>query len=87
MEILLLLFLFSTLDKNGDMKDMMRSFLSFYRENRELIAMLANAKTSPAPEPEGEKEEKKSRPVQSERSGAENIPSSILEEFLKKNAV
>ena len=40
MEMLLLLFLFSTLDKNSNLKETLQSFLGFYRETRDLISML-----------------------------------------------
>ena len=84
MEILLLLFLLSTLDKNSDLKQTLQSFLHFYRENRELISLLtgsgapAEAQSAAAPPAE----EKKSRSPQEGR----NDSMKILEDFLLRNA-
>lgn len=62
--LLLLLLLFS--DRNRDPKAALSSLLSFYRENRELLASIAAARTenaSPAPASEPPaREQTKSRP-------------------------
>ncbi len=91
METLILLFLLISLDKDPALKDSLRNFLGFYRENRELIS--AVLKTSPeglaaepggAPSMQSAKQpsappaaEKKSRP---EQDGSLRI----LEEYLKR---
>lgn len=82
MEILLLFFLFlAQNDRNA--KDTVESFLHFYKENRDLIAMLTNAGSDrPAPAPSPSEEDKKTDPPE---NGAD--PASILEAFLKRNAV
>lgn len=80
MEILLLFLLF-LVQNDRNAKDTVESFLRFYKENRGLIAMLTNADSDrPAPAPS--KEDKKTDPPE---NGAD--PASILEAFLKRNAV
>lgn len=85
MEMLMLLFLLSTLDKNADLAGKLRSTLAFYRENKDLINMLRGAmeQTQPSSSPSGEHAEKKeSRPSEERADSAK-----ILEEYLKRNAV
>ena len=85
MEPLLLLFVLSTLDKNNDLKHTLESFLRFYRENRELITMLAGkdgAGKPPAKEPEPCAEKKESRPPV-----RENGSMKILEEYLNRSSI
>ncbi len=83
MEPILLLFLLSTIDKNPDLKEKLHSFLVFYKENRDLFAMLAGAqKGAPEPEKTPDTEQKENRPSQSEKDGSVRI----LEEYLKRCA-
>ena len=44
MEILLLLFVLSSIEQDPSLKRSLASFLSFYKENRELVASLVSAK-------------------------------------------
>ena len=82
METLLLLFVLSTLDKNTDLKHTLESFLRFYRENRDLIAMLTSG-LGGAPAKEADPEpQKESRPPERENDSVK-----ILEEYLKRTAV
>ena len=84
MEPLLLLFVLSTLDKNNDLKQTLQSFLRFYRENRELVAMLAgkDGGSKPAQPSEPCAEKKESRPPV-----RENDSMKILEEYLNRSAM
>ena len=92
MEPVLLLLLLTSMQQGGDLNAALQKFLAFWRENRELILLLARGAGAP---PEGTKNadttegsknadtsaEKKDRPPQ------EDSPViSILEEYLKKNA-
>lgn len=85
MEALILLLLLTLSDKNGDMKEALNRFLCVYKENRELIRMLANTFSSPdggantekTPEEPGHKHEE-NRPR--EEVGNPNI----LEEYLRR---
>ena len=85
MEMLVLLILLMTLDKNSDLNQKLRSALNFYRENRELITMLAgtvNAKAGAEPASAEKSAHKESRPSE------EKVDSmKILEEYLKRSAV
>ena len=89
METVILLVLLASIDKNGALKDSLRSFLTFYKENRDLIASLAGSgPVPPPPEKEaggGRSEEtppeKKDRP----QTGSGKID--ILEEYLRRSAV
>lgn len=84
MDTIILLFLLATLDKNASAKDSILSMLKFYRENRELFAMLSQngAFAAKTPPQETERETKKeSRPS----AGADSL--NILEEFLNRSAV
>ena len=87
MEMLVLLLILTSLEKNSDLSEKLRSALSFYRENRELISMFANtvnaapsAGAAPDPAPAQSGEKKESRP-----QGADSMK--ILEEYLKRSAV
>ena len=86
MESVILLLLLALSDKNNNMKESLNQFLTFYKENRELIQMLAGTLARPANEDassdiprakdgEGHKE---SRPR--EEVGKLNI----LEEYLRR---
>lgn len=80
MELLILVLFFTLSEREGDLKRSLNRFLSFYRENRELITMLLGSTKLPPPQtcapPKGEKEESRPR----EEVGAVNV----LEEFLKR---
>ena len=86
METLILLLFFALSDKNNDMKQTLNQFLGFYRENRELIQMLAGSFSNPHPEgvvagmppAESENGHKESRP----REEVGNL--NILEEYLRR---
>ena len=47
METLILLLLLTLSDKNGSMKESLNRFLCLYKENRELIQMVANMFANP----------------------------------------
>lgn len=89
MEMLALLLILTSLEKNSDLPQKLRSALAFYRENKELITMFANAANgapsaggapNPAPPQSGEKKE--SRP-----SGERVDSLKILEDYLSRAAV
>lgn len=88
MDTMILLLVLFLSDKNGSMRDTVQSFLHFYRENRDLIMMIAQP---PAERRDAEKTE--DAPRAEEREKEENRPQetvgsvSILEDFLKKCAV
>jgi hypothetical protein len=89
MEILVLLVLLMTLDKNSDLTAKLRSALTFYRENRELIQMVSTAAgmkpTGAEPahaEPKRETRNEKESPAP---QGTDSLK--ILEEYLKRTAV
>lgn len=82
METLLLLFVLSTLDKNTDLKQTLESFLRFYRENRDLVAMLAGGLGGAPAKTERSEPQKESRPPE-----RENDSMKILEEYLKRSSV
>ena len=85
METLLLLFLLIALDKDPALKDALRNFLGFYRENRELIsavlkqngsqATAAEKPAAPQQPPAAEKQESRTERTDSLR---------VLEEYLKR---
>ena len=82
METLLLLFLLVALDKDPALKDTLRGFLGFYKENRELISTVlkqngAQATAEPAAPQQPPEAKKESRP---EQDGSLRI----LEEYLKR---
>lgn len=84
METLILLLLLTLSDKNGSMKESLNRFLCVYKENRELIQMLANTfssqkdgNTEKAPEEPDHKHEE-NRP----REEVGNL--NILEEYLRR---
>ena len=85
METVILLLLLSLSDKNESIKDSLNKFLCFYKENRELIQMLAGTLARPAeganadiPPIKDENGHKESRPR--EEVGSLNI----LEEYLRR---
>ncbi len=80
MEILLLvLLLMNAKGEQSDLKQTLNSVLSFYRENRELIAMLLNATKTQQPSSEERPKEENSRP-----QDTQSADSSMIEELLKK---
>lgn len=82
METVLLLFLLMT-SQNGQWKQSLEDFLKFYRENRELIQMVAGGLNQSAP-----KEKVQNAPEEQPKSRPEEVGSwSVLEDFLKSNAV
>ena len=87
MEMLLLLFLFSTLDKNSNLKETLQSFLGFYRENRDLISMLAGARTAADGTAQTAAQEPPAGEMENRLPKAEKVDSvKILEEYLKRTA-
>ena len=86
MESVILLLLLALTDKNNSMKESLNQFLAFYKENRELIQMLAGTLGGPAgggatadiPRAKDDQEHKESRP----REEVGNL--NILEEYLRR---
>lgn len=82
---MILLFILASLDKNSSLRNSLRDFLGFYKENRELLAMLAQsvrqegAPQAEQPAPPAE-DKKKSRP-----QGTDSLD--LLDEYLKRCAV
>lgn len=88
-----MLFLLMNMGKNGEWKNSLDRFLKFYRENRELIAMVAGGMgakqpaqaaagfSGGAPQPPPAQTQTKNRPPE------ENGDLNVLEEFLKARAV
>ena len=81
MEMLIILFILAISEKNAEFKETLKSVLAFYRENRELLIMLAG--TSNAAPPVS---------AEAETGGAEKISPEfggdhmkILELFLQQN--
>lgn len=90
MVILLLLFTMSG-NQQAEWKDKLTSALKFYRENRELIAMLAQSISQDAPKAQ---QPQKSEPKPEENHGEEKSrPAevgnqlSLLEEYLNRHAL
>lgn len=73
MEIAILLFLLSANGRGGDLKKTLEDFLSFYRENRELLQMFLS------PHKENPPQEKEKSQPQNDEVGSNDI----LGEFLK----
>lgn len=87
METVILLFLLAMSDKNANLKETLESFLKFYRENRELIAMLSGGlsaggapQSGQTPPPAGEREK---NPPSEGKTGSLDI----IEEYLRRRAV
>lgn len=80
MEEIVLLFLLMMLSGDEKTRRSMQNFLTFYKENRELLSLLANRPTPPVQPPKEPKHEE-SRPRE------EVGPLGILEEYLKRCAV
>ena len=79
MDTLILLFLLVALEKDPALKDALKGFLGFYKENRELISTVLK-QPAPAPEPEHAPAaaQKESRP----QTKVDSL--NILEEYLKR---
>ena len=82
METMLLLLVLIALDKDPALKDALRGFLGFYKENRELISTVlkqgaAEAAATAAPQQPPAAEKQESRP---ERTDSLRV----LEEYLKR---
>ncbi len=79
MEQMILIFLLALMSKDGKMKDTLQSALAFYRDNRELITMLAGAQNASK-----EQEPQKTEEPKQEQSRPQSVGNDkILEKFLK----
>ena len=90
METLVLLFLLVALEKDPSLKDALKGFLGFYKENRELISTVLGA-ASPEASPETAAEASKTAEAPAHTAGKqESRPQTkvgslnILEEYLKR---
>ncbi len=84
MEMILLLLL-ALSDKDGNMKRSLQQFLGFYKENRELIQMLANAASHPNnAESKPQTEEGSSSGQQESRPHDEIGNLNVFEEYLNR---
>ena len=79
MEMFMILFILALSDKNPELKETLKSVLAFYRENRELLTLIANG--TPAAASSAAPSEQKDPPA------AEGERIKILEEFLKQRTV
>ena len=92
MELILLVFLLSQ-SGNGDLKRSLQSFLCFYRENRDLLTMLAGAARGDFSTPPLQNEEKKpeSPPKKCAPQDEKNRPQEgigdVLENYLRRAAL
>lgn len=89
MQLILILFLLSMTDGSNDLNETLKKALSFYRENREIITMLANGNFPLAPpvqEKSGQTEptQKKDRP---EEVGQSNDSKHAIEQFLSSYGI
>ncbi len=90
MQLILILFLLSLNDKSTDLNETLKKALAFYRENRELISMLANGSFPAAQqEPQSEQkaaenEQEKDRP---QTVGQSNNAYRAVESFLSNYAI
>ncbi len=76
----LLLLLLSSMQQGGDPNAALRSFLAFYRENRDLLRLLARQPSAP---PEGERPDDEKKPGE-HSPGLPDL--TILEEYLRRSA-
>ena len=81
MEQLLVLFLIFTLGEDPAMKEKFKNFLKFYRENRELIAMIAK---NGAPMSEERPAEIKTEPQKDEKNRPLDGAGDLFEELLNR---
>ena len=91
MELILLVFLLSQ-NGDGDFRRTLRSFLEFYRENRELLSMLAGTLRGDFSAPPLQAPDKKPEPPREPRPQEEkNRPpegiGDVLESYLKRAAL
>lgn len=84
METLILLLLLTLSDKNGSMKESINRFLCFYKENRELVQMLANMFSNPNGGNGGSASEKPDFKHEENRPRDEVGDLNILEEYLRR---
>lgn len=94
METVILLLLLASLDKNPSLQNSLRNFLGFYKENRELLTMLARtAQGEGAPQPvqpaaEQPAPKQNEAGTAKEKSRQETVGSlDLLDEYLKRCAV
>lgn len=83
MEPILLLLLLTSMQQGGDLNAALQKFLTFWRENRELIMLLTRGAPADAAQkaPDRAPDKKEDRPPQ------EDSPIvSVLEEYLKNSA-
>ncbi len=87
---LLLLFLLTSVQQGGDLNETLQKLLAFYRENRELILMLARGTPTAAPagayESQNESEKQDSSHEKKDRPPEDSPIVSILEEYLNRSA-
>ncbi len=89
MDMLLLLFLLSALEKDPSLKNALQNFLGFYRENRAfLTALLQQDAPAASPAAAGGAEAEKGAPAQKDKqkeSRSETLGSlGLLDEYLKR---
>ena len=84
MELMLLLYLLSVVDADPALKNSLKSFLSFYKENRELIASLTSS-GAPASAFSGSTQEKPHDVPQEQSRPREEVGvKNVLEEYLRR---
>ena len=89
MEPILLLLLLTSMQQGGDLNAALGKFLSFYRENRELILLLARGGAPAAAQSAGQSagQTAQQTPEQKTDRPQEDSPIvSILEEYLNRGA-
>lgn len=85
METVILMLLVALSDKNESMKDSLNKFLCFYKENRELIKMLADTFSIPSSTPSQGATAQNERAEHKESRPREEVGDpSILEEYLRR---
>ncbi len=82
METLLLAFLLSEVNGNPALKEKLRSFLDFYRENRDMIALLMQNKDTMS-KSETKKSENIAEQEKNFRPQSEVGNNDVLEQYLK----
>ena len=75
MDILIVLFVLALSEKNPELKESLQKVLRFYRENRELITMLASSSEAPSPQ---------NQPEKAASSAFEPEKLRIIEEYLRR---
>lgn len=87
METVLILFLLM-MSQNGQWKKSLEEFLKFYRENRELIQMVTGNMNGAPPQAGRSPQSGQTPSEEQQKSRPEEVGSwSVLEDFLKRNAV